>query len=154
LLKVCSIGRFRKSNTHCCWSPALSVQPLAPIAMSLTVSVVAVIVAGPLMGAHLVVTASHRAPFTVVNCALMPSEATHERSWLFAVPEMPVYVLHGADSRNAAHVSVGGEVMVEPGAGLVDVADSTETGTAFPGPPVPVSPQDVRTMPRDKRGTV
>jgi hypothetical protein len=116
---------------------------------------VPVIVAGPLMGPHLVVTVNSSSPFTVESCASTSRDATHGRSSLFAVPEIPVYLAHGADGRNTAHDSCGWEVVVDLGAELVDVGDFSETGAAVSGPPpVFVSPQDVNSMPANRRGTV
>jgi hypothetical protein len=47
-------------------------------------------------------------------------------------------------------------VLVEPRVELVDVAELVEPGVgmAVPGSPVFVSPQDVNSMPRSRRGTV
>jgi len=73
---------------------------------------------------------------------------------LFPVPEIPVYGVHGADGRNAPQDSLGGEVMVDPRAGLVDFGVSTETGVAVPGLLVPMSPQDVSSVPTNMRGTM
>jgi hypothetical protein len=155
LLKVCSMGRCMKFNTHCCCSPiSLSMHPLAPITMSLTVSVVPVIVAGPLIGAQLGTTASQSCPCTTASCALMPPDVAQGRSSPFAVPEMLRYFVHGADGRNTAQDDWGGEVVVEPGTALVDVGDSTETGTAVSGTAVLTSPQDVSSTPTNKRGTM
>jgi len=84
---------------------------------------------------------------------LTPPEATQGRSLPPAVPETLAYREHGVVGRNAAHVSWGGVVLVEPGVELVDVAE-LGVGTAVPGPPVFVSPQDVNSMPRSRRGTV
>jgi len=155
LLKACSIGRCRKSSTHCCCSPSfLSMHPLAPITTSLTVSVLPEIVAGPLMGAHLESTPSQSSPLTVISSALAPPDATQGRSAPFDMPEMPRYFAHGADGRNAAQDDWGGEVGVEAGTALVDVGDSADTGTAVSGTPVLTSPQDVSSTPTNRRGTV
>ena len=69
-------------------------------------------------------------------------------------PEMPTNFVHGADGRNATQDAWGGEVVVEPGPALVDVGDSTDTGTAVSGTPVLTSPQDVSRTPTNKRGTM
>lgn len=72
------------------------------------------------------------------------------------MPETLAYREHWVVGRNAAHVSWGGVVLVEPRVELVDVAGLVELGVgmAVPGLPVFVSPQDVNSMPRSRRGTV
>jgi hypothetical protein len=74
----------------------------------------------------------------------MPPEATQGRSLPSAVPETPVYVVQGLDGRNAAHVSSGREVVVEPGSELAELVELGE-GTAVPRSAF-VSPQDVNTL--------
>lgn len=155
-LKVISIGRLRKLFTHSCCSPVSAVQPAAPVAMSLAVRVFPVIVAWALKGPHGVLTLSCSSPLTEVSLALTLPEDTQGSSLLLVVPETLVYLVHGVDGRNAAHVSWGGVVLVEPGVELVEASELVElgVGTAVPGPPVFVSPQDVNSMTRSRTGTV
>ena len=124
--------------------------------MSLAVRVFPVIVAWALKGPHGVLTLSCSSPLTEVSLALTLPEATQGSSLPLAVPETLVYLVHGVDGRNAAHVSWGGVVLVEPGVELVEAAELVElgVGTAVPGPPVFVSPQDVNSMTRSRTGTV
>jgi hypothetical protein len=73
--------------------------------------------------------------------------------------------VHGAEGRNAAHVSWGGVVPVEPGvelgvavlvAGVAETGEPVEFGmdTCVPGPPVLVPPQEVNDTARNKDGTI
>ena len=71
-----------------------------------------------------------------------------------AVPETLAYREHWVVGRNAVHVSWGGVVLAEPRVELVDVAELVEPGEgmAVPDSPAFVSPQDVNSMPRSRRG--
>lgn len=154
-LNAISMGRLRKFPTHCCCSPVSPVQPDAPRAMSVAVRALPVIVACALKGPHPVVTLSSSSPSTEASATLTLPEAIQGSSLPLVVPETLVYLVHGLDGRNAAHVCWGGVVMVGSGFELVDVAELVElgAGTAAPGPPV-VSPHDVNSMPRNRNGTV
>ena len=87
---------------------------------------------------------------------MTPPEATQGRSLPPAVPETLAHREHWIVDGNAAHVSWGGAVLVDPRVELVDVAELVELGVgmAVPGSEVFVSPQDVNSMPRSRRGTV
>jgi len=99
------MARLRKFVTHSCCSPVSPVQPDAPVAMSLAVSVFPVIVAWALKGPHGVVTLSCSSPLTEVSLALTLPEDTQGSSLPLVVPETLVYLEHGVEGRNAAHVS-------------------------------------------------
>lgn len=155
-LNVMVMGRLRKSKSHMCCALRSPSHPTAPVASSTTVMVVPSIMTGPLKGPHLSWTLRCRPPPTDSSWALTPPDAVQGTSLPSAVPERLVYVVHGLDGRNAAHVSCGGVVLLETGVGLEDVAELVEldVGAAVPGPPVTLSPQDVISMPRNSRGTV
>ncbi|WP_231686096.1 hypothetical protein [Arthrobacter sp. ZBG10] len=160
------MGRFRKSVTHSCCSPLSAVQPDAPVAMSFAARVSPVIVALALKGPHGVVTLSWSSPLTEANAVVTLPAVTQGSSALPDVPETLLYVVQGAVGRKAAHISVGGVVLVEPAIELVgvvalvvDVAESGElvvfrAGTSVPGPPVLGSPHDARSSARNKDGTM
>lgn len=105
------------------------------------------------------ITLSCSSPLTEVNDVLTLPDATQGSSVPPVVPETLLYLVHGVEGRNVAHVSCGGVVLVEPTIELVGVAEAGElvafgVGTSVPGPPVLVSPQDVRSTARNKDGTM